>query len=98
MFRWNLAFIPFLLCSCQTYRSNFDCQPGCGVPCTSVTEIERMIVETPDESPDIFLGYLPSPCSETSCLVRKVWIAEKELLSGMIVEGHYISLPIRAEP
>ena len=49
-----------LLSSCQVYRAEFDCQPGYGVPCTSVTDIEKMIVETPDNSPDTFLGYLPS--------------------------------------
>lgn len=45
--RFVVSLFLLTLCSCQTYRSNFDCSPGKGVRCTSVTDIEKMIVETP---------------------------------------------------
>lgn len=91
--------------SCQVYRAQFDCPPGIGVPCTSVTDIEKMIIETPDGSPDIFLSYLPS--SKPQCvkigtahaLERKVWIAEKVDPRGRVIAGHYIYLSkMGAEP
>ena len=40
--------------SCTGYRQNFDCPPGRGVPCTSVSDIEALIIET-EEGPDVFL-------------------------------------------
>ena len=91
-------FLMLLLSSCQVYRAQFDCQPGCGVPCTSVTDIEKMIVETPDNSPDIFLSYLPSKnpaCVKIGtphALDRKVWIADRIDPSGRVIAGHYIYL------
>ena len=87
-----------LLSSCQVYRAQFDCQPGYGVPCTPVTDIEKMIVETPDNSPDIFLSYLPSKnpaCVKIGtphALDRKVWIAARIDPSGRMIAGHYIYL------
>lgn len=86
--------------SCQIYKSNFECTPGKGVPCTPVTTIEQMIVETPEGNPDIFLGYLPSQtqecvkfCPGSKALQhRKVWITGKEQPDGLYVEGHYIYL------
>jgi hypothetical protein len=92
--------------SCQAYKCKFDCPVGQGVPCTPVTDIEQMIIETPEGSPDIFLGYLPTteqekPCCTTrnktsnplqeSCSTR-IWIEEKSLDCGSYVEGHYIYL------
>lgn len=93
-----VAGLSLLLCSCQTYRKNFDCEPGVGVPCTSVTDIEKMIIETPEGGPDIFLGYLPvESCSTDSCRNeycdrsrRRVWIESKTLSCGTFIEGHFI--------
>jgi hypothetical protein len=95
--------IPVMFSSCQVYRSNFDCPPGKGVPCTPVTDIEKMIVETPDGSPDIFLGYLPSlkcdkNCNKANPQLRKVWIEGKMQPSGLFIEGHYIYLNRRDTP
>lgn len=93
-------FLPFLLTACQTYRSHFDCPPGCGIPCTPVTTIEKMILET-DEGPDLFLGYVPDeeqngsqgfarlphrPSNNT----MRVWLEGKQLPCGTYIEGHYI--------
>lgn len=93
-----VLILGLLMTSCQVYRTQFDCSPGVGLPCTSVTDIEKMIIETPDESPDIFLSYLPSPkpiCVKVGtphALERKVWIPKKIYCCGRVVEGHYIYL------
>lgn len=98
MHRFFPAFALLLLSSCQVYRGQFDCPPGEGVPCTSVTQIESMIVETPHDAPDIFLSYLPSrkarcvKAGSGPTLERKVWIAEKVDASGRLIAGHYIYL------
>lgn len=94
-YSWILALI-FLLSSCKVYKNNFDCCVGTGVPCTPITDIERMIIETPEGSPDIFLGYIPQSGQRTSCCNGKsnnrqrVWIREQTLECGTFIEGHYI--------
>lgn len=87
------------------YQSDFDCLPCVGVPCTSVTDIEKMIVETPEGSPDIFLGYLPScnnsldSCGKkcSNCPQRRVWIESQTLSSGTYIDGHYIYINTQDE-
>lgn len=61
-----LIFLMLFTQSCQVYRSNFDCAPGEGIPCRSVTEIESMIVES-CEGPDI----LVEKESDSVVLVRR---------------------------
>ena len=51
-----------LLTSCSMYKSHFDCPPGKGVGCKSVSEIEGMIVES-ETGPDRF--EFKEPC--TAC-------------------------------
>jgi hypothetical protein len=76
-----------LFSSCSMYLQHFDCPPDPGVPCTSVTDLEKMIIET-DEGPDIFLG--KEPCYLSSILKsissRKIWICQPKSKEG----GYYI--------
>ncbi|MFI5343143.1 MAG: hypothetical protein ACHQUC_02870 [Chlamydiales bacterium] len=98
--------LSLLLSGCQMYRTDFDCPPGVGVPCTPVTDIEKMIVETPKGGPDIFLGYLPSEsilsdsCRNKCCdrPQRRVWIESKTLPCGTYIEGHYIYINTPGKP
>ena len=53
-----MLIIPLICASCTIYRQQFDCPPDPGVPCTSVTDLEQMIVET-NQGPDLFLGINP---------------------------------------
>ena len=51
--KYILIFI-FLVCSsCQVYQSDFDSPVGKGIPNKSVSEIEKMIIET-ESGPDLF--------------------------------------------
>jgi hypothetical protein len=73
------------------YKKNFDSVPGNGIPCTSVTTLEKMIVESPCGN-DIFLGCVPKlvdvkenpgcSCTELSVqelpFQRRIWISPKE--------------------
>ena len=55
-------YLPLLLSiftSCSMYKRNFDCCPTTGMPCTSVTTLEKMIVESPGGGPETFLGCVP---------------------------------------
>lgn len=81
--------ILFFLSSCAVYRQQFDCPPDCGVPCTSVTDLEQMIVET-DKGPDIFLSNPADQCSV--CMRKKIWINECQYPDGRWIPGHYIYL------
>lgn len=80
-----------LLSSCSLYQKQFDCPPKQGVTCTSVTTLEKMIVEAPSGE-DVFLGCVPKlvemhnnkacKCTENRIsdapFQRRVWIASKE--------------------
>jgi hypothetical protein len=98
----NVLFIMCLCClccSCSHYTGTFDCPPGKGVHCKSVTEIEKMIIETEDKEADIFI---PGDCKKKNCrrkvasylkgkeTDRKVWVAGSVDSSGNYVEEHYI--------
>jgi hypothetical protein len=86
-----LICLTILLCSCSSYRKNFDCPPGCGIPCTSVSTLEKMIVESPCGQ-DVFLGCIPKLVDTQTAPVcryadsietpapfqRRIWIAPKE--------------------
>jgi hypothetical protein len=95
---WLIVFAS--LTSCQVYQSDFDCPPSRGVPCTSVSDIQRMILETPDGGPDIFSESFPSEfgslCPNETCRNRKgietnkrIWVGESADKT-IAVQGHYI--------
>lgn len=88
------------LCSCQVYKNDFDCPPCRGVPCTSVSDIQNMIVETPDGGPDLFVEkpLKPSCKSKRSgekdyrkkgSYEKRIWV-EQSNYNGACVQSHYI--------
>lgn len=89
------VLIGVFLTSCQVYKSDFDCPPCRGVPCRSVSEIESMIVETPEGGPDLFFE---KPKQTISISKRsknriisgqRIWVENSEC-NNSSVEGHYI--------
>lgn len=98
-----LSLLCAILSSCQVYNSHFECPPGEGIPCTSLTNIEGMIIET-SEGPDIFPGCAvcdnSSPVCDKECVrpcenMRRVWMSGRTLPCGTYVEGHYIYISPR---
>jgi hypothetical protein len=72
------------LTSCAMYQQDFDCPPPCGVPCTSVTDLESMVLET-NQGPDLFLPNQESTITRIcTALNRKVWISDG------CAQGYYI--------
>lgn len=96
-----LIAIALLFSSCGIYHSSFDCSPGKGTPCCSVSEIEGMIIET-KRGPDIFLPDLTDESGDLGLLglmggrgvctrsPRRVWIAPIRTTDGHIIHGHYV--------
>lgn len=102
--RSTLFLLPLLLClnACAMYKQEFDCPVPQGVPCTSETDLEAMIIET-SQGPDIFLPPQTDesglPCHKSkecpaqrlaSTLGRKVWMCNQTLEEGGYIQGHYI--------
>lgn len=101
----SFIFILFILCSScgSSYKHNFDCPPSPGIPCTSVSEIQKMIIETPEGGPDIFTGKIPSnaceKCNRKRCRVhstggdnaqvKRIWVSGCDCGDSK-VEGHFI--------
>jgi conjugal transfer pilus assembly protein TraV len=101
-FYFYLGALSLWLSSCSVYNQQFDCPPPSGIPCTSVTEIESMIVET-DKGPDLIIKpeveedhcfWCGSPksglasLSKTSPCNRKVWICSQRK-EGCSLKGYY---------
>lgn len=98
-----ISLLSLLLTSCSGYRGQWDCRPAKGVPCTSVTDIEAMIIES-DVGPNIFLGsesdQKPDQTQKMSndCVnslhpkVYRVWIAPKSDATGKCNQGFYMEL------
>jgi len=97
-----IPIISFLISSCSIYKQEFDCEPPIGVPCTSETDLEAMIVET-NKGPDLFLPVEKEeyklPCTKrtkipteriAASLSRKVWFCNQSSEEGYHVQGHYI--------
>ncbi len=94
-------FLPFFFSSCSTYQSQYDCPPGVGVGCKSVSEIEEMIQER-EEGPDLFISTVQSGKGCVSCkskkvdfseeapVVKRVWVSGYSTDSGHRIEGHYV--------
>ncbi len=81
-----ILIVPFfLLASCSTYSKNFDCPPSPGMPCTSVTDIEQMVVET-KSGPDIFGINTSEANPNTNGCSERIWIATD------CGKGYYIPL------
>lgn len=83
-----LLSIPLFFSACAIYESDFDCPPDIGVPCTSSSDIESMIIEM-EKGPDIFVGYDLSYETTLTSSPRKIWVCTYQTKDGQRVEGHY---------
>ncbi|CAF24153.1 hypothetical protein [Candidatus Protochlamydia amoebophila] len=97
-----LGLMCLLLPSCAIYKQQFDCPAPKGIPCTSVTAIESLIVET-QEGAD-FLVYPPlkdKKNEETNqglaALPPRVWICN-QAKEKMGIKGYYIQQAESIEP
>lgn len=85
-----LVGLSLCLSSCAIYRQKFDCPPEPGVPCTSVTDLEQMIIET-DVGPDIFVGSTSQGCTQVYGK-KRVWIVGQRNCNGCWIPGHYVEI------
>lgn len=76
------------------YKSHFDSPPGEGIPCTSVTGIESMIIENEIGS-DVLAGAQtgtwknlvpPRPPGQP----YKIWMADVDSDCGCHIDSHFI--------
>lgn len=104
----KLSCLLALLSSCTGYKSSFDCPPGKGIGCKSVTQIESMIVEN-DRGSD-FLGHVsqrdarsadrclscevePTQNQPSSDSSKRVWIHGSVTETGKLVGSHFVIVP-----
>ncbi len=80
MFRAILPLL-FLTGSCSVYENDFDCHPDIGVPCTSSSDIESMIIET-THGPDIFLGEAQTPYTKEYAPGQRSYVVGYFFLKG----------------
>ena len=83
--KYVLIILTLSLTSCTVYRQKFDCPPDPGVPCTSVTDLEQMVVET-ERGPDLFI------LSESTRECKRVWIPGYRNCEGCWIPGHYLEI------
>lgn len=90
--------LTLFLSSCAIYKQEFECPPPPGVACTSVTDLEKMVVET-DQGPDLFLPLTkeksnPCFCKKTHQMKDgetkgKVWVCHASDDDNCFAKGHY---------
>ena len=76
MMNKSIALVGFVLCGCDNYAETFDCKPGIGVGCQSLSTVNQMVEE--DKLPIHQL--------------HQVWIAGYEDEEGNYHEPRYIEL------
>lgn len=96
----------FFLSSCAMYKRQFDCPIPCGMPCTSVTEIESMIVETVD-GPDVLVITEEKSCScshpkDKYCGCqhgngRIIWICNRRAPNGVPIRGKSVYVEVQGK-
>ena len=103
----SALFVSMTLSSCSIYRQTFDCEPGVGVGCKSVSEIESSVVERVDGE-DLFILQDSSGCKgctkksvpqvnkgiASSIRAERIWFVESATPNGNLVDGHYIYFPV----
>lgn len=96
--RLALLFFLTMLSACSLYRNNFDCAPGMGMPCSSVSQIEAQVIET-TQGPDIFLSSDGSDLGVLSlvgsgvrnpCVSKRIWVAPRMRESGFVQHAYYV--------
>ncbi|MBX9744366.1 MAG: hypothetical protein K2X08_04050 [Chlamydiales bacterium] len=83
--------VSLALASCNVYQTEFECPPGEGVGCSSVTEVMEMIVES-DQGEDLFLKYRGSPLLSARRQKDKNF-GEKKLFIARSEEGKLVLVP-----
>lgn len=83
--------VSLILASCNVYRTEFECPPGEGVGCSSVTEVMDMIVEN-DLEEDLFLKYRGRPLL-SSRRQKDTSRGEKKLFIARSNEGKLVLVP-----
>lgn len=86
------------------YRSNFECPIPEGTPCTSVTQIESMIVER-KEGPDLFVLTDENDCTcaypkimrcaSLSKKKRRIWLSSHTGPNEVPIKGRNVFVEIR---
>lgn len=84
-----------LLSGCATYNEHFDCEPGSGVGCKSLSEVNEMIDEgrlplethTKDEKSAAPLSHIKAP------KVLRVWVAGYTDEEGITHDPAFLSVP-----
>jgi hypothetical protein len=69
-----------LLSGCTGYRNHFDCPPGMGVGCKSVTEIEGAIIEQEDQGDLFGLTVECADCATPKEKTRRIWVKGSEYI------------------
>jgi hypothetical protein len=66
----SILFIPLILSGCMgIYEGGFECPPGSGIKCKSISEVNELINKGAFPSSEI--ETVPSPCPHSSCQVNE---------------------------
>ncbi len=65
-----LLFLPLILSGCMgIYEGGFECPPGSGIKCKSISEVNELINK--GAIPSSGMESLPSPCPRSCCQGRE---------------------------
>ena len=97
--KYVLPFCTLILSGCATYNETFDCEPGKGVGCKSLSQVNHMVNE----------GRLPLPSEEnpsedstppiSQTIAQKnlrIWIAEHTDEEGIFHQDSLVYVPLKS--
>lgn len=93
--KYALLFCTLILAGCTAYNETFDCEPGRGVGCKSLSQVNDMVNE----------GKLPLSIEEKPLDPIKpkisqkhlhIWIAQHIDEEGILHENSFISVPLKS--
>jgi hypothetical protein len=87
-----LLVLPIILTGCATYNETFDCEPGKGVGCTSLSQVNHMVDEKKlplgEEEP-------VAPIKTVSSQKKlRIWIAGHTDEEGITHEPSIVHVPL----
>ncbi|HQS84691.1 MAG: hypothetical protein B7Y25_07145 [Alphaproteobacteria bacterium 16-39-46] len=93
--KYVLPFCTLILSGCATYNETFDCEPGKGVGCKSLSQVNHMVNEgklplSSEENP----SEPPAPPIAQKNL--RVWFAEHTDEEGIFYEDSLVYVPLKS--
>jgi hypothetical protein len=95
--KYGFLLCLFTLTGCATYNEGFDCEPGKGIGCVSLSHVNRMVDQgkVPFQSESQWEQSSKNPASHKT---RRLWVSAHTDEDGVRHEDSLLHVPIGDTP